>query len=127
MAEKKPTKPRKRTSKGQFSIPKKGERCVRFTKNFAGRGTTTKDQFHKDSFRWKEEPNAGKGKAFVMVGCPLRTRSKRGAPLKSTRWDPSAPIGSQCRYSTGGKAGLRGHKIIQSRSGGSCRTGYTAE
>lgn len=112
----------------KFAIPKKGEKCEKFVRpeNF----------FHKKSFRWVETPDKGKGKAFVMVACPLFARGKSGGskasktgkrtdPRRETRWDPSAPLGQQCRYVRGGKAGLLAHAVVQRRSsGGSCRTGY---
>lgn len=119
-----------------FHLPKKGERCVRFTKNFAGRGETSKEDFHKDSFRWTRESDRGKGPSYVMVGCPKKTRGRAKASkigeknirrFKETIWNPRAPLGEQCRYKDGTKAGLRGHKIVQPMRGGKCRPGYSVE
>lgn len=120
MAEKKKPAPR-------FAIPKKGEKCEKFLK--------PETFFHKKSFRWVETPDKGKGKAFVMVGCPLFARGKSGAqragdrtrkdPRSETRWNPEAPLGRQCTYvKNGQKAGLIAHAVVQRRVGGSCRPGY---
>lgn len=105
--------------KRTFAIPKKGEKCEKFLR--------PKGLFHEKSFRWVEVPNKGKGKAFVMVGCPKATRTRQMArgTKRETRWDPSAPTGRQCVFaSSGQKAGLIAHAVVQARSGGSCRTGY---
>jgi len=111
-----------------FRIPKKGEKCEKILR--------PKEDFHKRSFRWKEEPDRGKGASFVLVGCPLATRpasggtkagpkGKRTDLRRQTSWDPSAPLGMQCTYVRGGgKAGLLAHAVVQRRRGGSCRTGY---
>lgn len=109
-----------------FAIPKKGEKCEKFLR--------PQNAFHKKSFRWKEEPDKGKGKAFVLVGCPLSTRPKKGGtkvgrkrtdPKRQTRWDPKAPLGMQCTFERSGeKAGLLAHAVVQRRVGGACRTGY---
>jgi hypothetical protein len=118
------TQKKKRT----FAIPKKGEKCEKFLR--------PESSFHKKSFRWVETPDRGKGKAFVMVGCPKSARPKSGATRgigkrrtdarRETRWDPKAPLGKQCTYyRSGQKAGLLAHAVVQRRSsGGSCRTGY---
>lgn len=105
----------------RFAIPKKGDKCVKTIR--------PKGAFHKNSFRWTAEANRGKGRAVVMVGCPLATRTKTMArgDKRQTRWDPSAPIGQQCKFVSGGKAGLVAHQVVQPRSGGSCRAGYSRE
>jgi hypothetical protein len=120
-------KTQKKKPAPKFSIPKKGEKCEKFLRpeNF----------FHKKSFRWKEEPDRGKGKAFVLVGCPRFARGKSGAqragdrtrkdPRSETRWNPAAPLGMQCTYvKNGQKAGLIAHAVVQRRVSGNCRTGY---
>lgn len=111
----------------KFAIPRKGEKCERIERpeNF----------FHKKSFRWVEVADKGKGKAFVMVGCPRFARGKSGAqrssdktrkdPKSETRWNPAAPLGMQCTYvKNGQKAGLVSHAVVQRRVGGNCRPGY---
>lgn len=106
--------------KRSFAIPRKGEKCEKFLR--------PEGAFHKKSFRWVETPDRGKGKAFVMVACPkgARTRDMPRGTRRETRWNPSAPLGQQCTFvSSGKKAGLLAHAVVQSRSsGGSCRTGY---
>lgn len=107
----------------KFRIPKKGEKCAKVV--------MSKGDFHKGSFRWAAVPDRGKGRAVVMIGCPTTARTKN-MPRKiryATRWDPSAPIGNQCTFaSSGKKAGLKAHMVVQPRSsGGSCRTGYSRE
>lgn len=104
----------------KFAIPPKGEKCEKFLR--------PEGAFHKKSFRWVETPDRGKGKAFVMVACPkgARTRNMPRGQRRETRWDPKAPLGEQCTFvSSGKKAGLTAHAVVQRRSGGSCRTGYS--
>ncbi len=106
----------------KFHVPKKGEKCVKSLK--------PKGSFHKNSFRLVATPDRGKGKAFVMVGCPLMARSRNmpRSESRATRWNPAAPIGEQCVFAySGKKAGLKAHIVTQPRSGGSCRTGYSRE
>lgn len=106
----------------KFNIPKKGDKCSKVVR--------TKGDFHKGSFRWVPVANKGSGRAVVMVGCPIKSRTKAmpRTERRATHWDPKAPIGHQCTFvSTGQKAGLVAHMVVQPRSGGSCRTGYSRE
>lgn len=108
--------------KRTFAVPKKGEKCEKILR--------PKGFFHEKSFRWVEMPDRGKGKAFVLVGCPrgARTRDMPRGTRRETRWDPRAPTGQQCTFSSSGqKAGLLAHAVVQRRDGGSCRTGYSRE
>ena len=117
MAAKKKTDTKKRPSK--FQIPAKGNRCARVEK--------PKENFHKDSFRWVRTPDKVKGAAFIMVGCPKKTRTKTMArkASKATVWNPRAPLGKQCQFREGGKAGLTAHMVIQAAKRGACRAGYS--
>lgn len=111
MAEKKP----------KFQIPAKEKRCIKYSKKHG-----KESDFHKDSFRWVRTPDKGKGAAFIMVGCPKYTRTKN-MPRKAshpTSWNPSAPLGKQCTFKKGGKAGLAHHKVVQAAKRGNCRAGY---
>ena len=107
----------------KFQIPPKGSRCVKFSEK---RGK--EEDFHKNSFRWVRTPDKGKGAAFIMVGCPKKTRTKtmpRKAALATT-WDPGRPLGKQCVFKKDGtKAGLAHHKVVQAAKRGSCRAGYS--
>lgn len=110
--QKKPKRPR-------GDIPAKGRKCEKTIRPAS--------RFHKGSFRWTFEQNRGKGAAAVLVGCPIETRTKSmgKGEKRRTRWNPKAKPGEQCQFVYGGKAGLLGHKVLQTRApGGSCRAGY---
>lgn len=109
----------KKPRRPKGAIPAKGTKCEKTIRPAS--------RFHKGSFRWTFESDHGKGRAAVLVGCPLetRTRSMPKSVRKQTKWNPKAPPGQQCTFAfVSGKAGLLGHKVVQPRRGGACRPGY---
>jgi hypothetical protein len=77
-----------------------------------------KGEFHPQSFRWSK-----RGPISILVGC--RKQEERGGKKMATKW--GGPKGAQCRFVSGGKAGMRAHTLIVPAKGGGCRPNYKAK
>ncbi len=74
-----------------------------------------KGEFHPQSFRWVKY-----GAISTLVGC--RKKLERGGKMVATKW--GGPKGAQCRFVSGGKAGMRAHSLIVPAKSGGCRPNY---